>query len=84
MSEDGFQEARSSTPPRELEVRFWTLVMLAKVVILVLGLGVILLLVTPYRTAGAAISLIGVAVAVRWWFMYRRTTETVGTSESGQ
>lgn len=61
-----------SSPPQELVIGFWTLVILAKLVVLVFSAGVIVLAFTDVPIAGAALILLGVGVAIRWVRLFRR------------
>lgn len=71
MGSNRFQSSESN-PPKELAVRFWSLVLLAKLAVLVIGAGVILLGFTAYRTIGAGMLLVGIVIAVRWAHLFRR------------
>lgn len=54
-----------------LRTRFWILVLLAKVCILAIGFGVLLIGFTEYRLVGIAFLLISLGVAYRWIRTYR-------------
>ncbi len=75
--------AVSDSPARrEREVTFWTLVVLAKVIVLVFGAGVVVLVGTDATLAGVIILGIGMLAAGRWVLLFQRTRSHVGTSRN--
>lgn len=83
MAEDGFAPAQSDAPPKELELRFWWLVLLAKLGILVLGAGLVTVAVTEYRLAGLALTLIGVGIGLRWAYLLRKSQRAIESGNLG-
>lgn len=83
MSRAPMGSSRGADTPRELELRFWWLVLLAKLIVLVLASGLILAVFTEYRLAGAAITLIGIAIAVRWAYLFRKSRQALETDDLG-
>ncbi len=69
--------------PRDLELRFWWLVLLAKLVVLVVAAGLIIAVLTEYRLAGMALTIIGIGIAVRWAYLFRRSRRAIETGELG-
>lgn len=59
-------------PPRELVVGFWTLVILVKLAVIVVGAGAIVIVFTEHDAAGLALFLLGGFILVRWVLTYRR------------
>lgn len=60
------------SPQKELTVGFWTLVLFAKIAILAIGLGLILLLGTELTILGIGLLGVGFYVIFRWILTYRR------------
>ena len=52
-------------PPRELVVRFWTVVILVKIAVLALGGGTVIVLLTEFLALGIALIGIGFAAVFR-------------------
>lgn len=69
------------TPRRELVVHFWTLVLLAKLAVLSLVGGTLLITFSPFRTAGMLLIAIGIAVGLRWTYLYRETQQSIDTPD---
>lgn len=63
--------SEESAPP-ELARRFWTLVVLLKVAVLVTTPGILLLVLTDRIVEGTALTGLGMLVGVRWMMTYRR------------
>lgn len=59
-------------PRPELVVRFWTLVLLAKLAVLLLGIGVLVAAFTGYTAAGVGLVGVALLVGVRWAMLFRR------------
>lgn len=83
MSRAPVGSSRGADTPRELELRFWWLVLLAKLVVLVLASGLIIVVFTEHQLAGAAITLIGFGIAIRWAYVFRKSREAIETGDLG-
>lgn len=68
----GDSTEREESAPPELARRFWTLVVLLKVAVLVTTPGILLLVLTDRIVEGAALIGLGLLVGVRWVMTYRR------------
>lgn len=68
-------------PRRELVVQFWTLVLLAKLAVIAIGGGILFLAFTEYLIAGGLLVLIGIAVGLRWAYLYRQAQHTIDTPD---
>lgn len=73
---DGPSVGTSATSPApELVIRFWTLVVIAKLAVLVTGAGILVFAATSYRAAGLGIIGVGVLIAIRWVHLYMRAKQ---------
>ena len=77
MMEDGVSIDQTSDRTRALVVKFWSLVILSKVIVFVLGIGLILLAFTEYQLVGAGLTVIALLFAVRWVWVYRAAQDTI-------
>ena len=58
-------------PPQAVVIGFWKLVLLAKLIVLALGLGLVVALATEHTLPGLTLILVGSVVAIRWTNTYR-------------
>lgn len=68
--------------PADLVTGFWTLILLVKVGVLVLGAGVVAIVLTDHEVAGVALIALGGLVVARWVMTYRRVRDRYGTKDS--
>lgn len=82
MNEDAPDSMRGDAPPA-VTVRFWWLVVLAKLAILTVGFGVIAVTFTRFRIAGIALVVIGLGIGVRWAVLFRRSRRALAAGGIG-
>ena len=58
-------------PPQAVVIGFWKLVLLAKLIVIAIGLGLVVAIATEYTLPGLALVLVGSLVAIRWTSTYR-------------
>lgn len=78
MTGDGLHQRTSAQGSSDLEVAFWSLVVLAKFLVFALGIGLILLTFTEYRTTGLLVMAIALLLGVRWIRIYRAAQADIG------
>lgn len=68
-----------SRPPRELELGFWKLVLLVKLVIVIVGAGFIVLVATAATVVGIALIGIAALIGLRGAIIYRQLQQRHGS-----
>lgn len=70
MAEDGLHQ-QTTQGEKDLAVKFWSLVVLTKFLVFVLGIGLIVLAYTEYHIVGLLVTSVVFLIGVRWLRIYR-------------